>query len=310
MTDFFSKEIKTLNEFIKEAQPDLLHAHWQYEYSSAAIRSNIPFVITCHDSPLNVLSHQPGLYRLMRLTMAFNNLRRSANINAVSKYTAKGNAGFTRAFIDVIPNFEPEWIFNKFSPREISGKLKIIMINNGFGGRKNVGVGLKAFKILQEKYSELFEIHLYGGENGNGEKAQKYAGSIGLDHGVFFHGKIPFKDLMNSLFKGDIFLHTALEESCPMVIIEAMAMGIPVIAGQDSGGVPEMLDLGGGILTNVKDPQVVADEIERLLDNEYYRKLSLESNAIARARYHPDVVMEKYIKSYYELLGLKISQYA
>ncbi|MGZ5248018.1 MAG: glycosyltransferase, partial [Flavitalea sp.] len=225
MFDYFSKEVKALNLFIKRAQPDILHAHWQYEYSSAALKAEIPFVITCHDSPVNVLFHQPGLYRLMRLSMAFNNLRRSVNINAVSRYTAKGNSIFTKAFIDVIPNFEPEWIFNLFTKRELSGKFKIIMINNGFRGRKNVSVGLQAFKLLQEKYIDRIELHLYGGENGRGEEAQKYADSLGLAGGIFFHGKIPFKNLMDELSDGDLFLHTALEESCPMVIIEAMAMG-------------------------------------------------------------------------------------
>ncbi len=310
MVDFFSDEIRALKCFIKKANPDLLHAHWQYEYATAALKTKIPFVITCHDSPVNVLMHQPGLYRSMRLSMAWKNLRRSYNINAVSHYTAKANSIFTKAPIDVIPNFEPEWIFDLFTPRKFNGKLNIVMINNGFRGRKNVAVGLKAFKILQGKYGDNIEMNLYGGENGIGEEAQKFAESIDLKKGINYHGKIPFKDLMRELCNGDLFLHTALEESCPMVIIEAMAMGIPVVAGNNSGGIPEMLQGGGGTLTDVRNPDLVAEEVQKFMDQTVYSRTSIAANEIARSRFHPDVVVQKYIESYYNVLELNASQYA
>ena len=57
-----------------------------------------------------------------------------------------------------------------------------------------------------------------------------------------------------------------------MAPLEAMALGIPVIGGKDSGGVPYVLDGGkAGVLVDVKNPQAIADVLSSLWLNSAQR---------------------------------------
>ena len=53
-----------------------------------------------------------------------------------------------------------------------------------------------------------------------------------------------------------------LHEGIPVALIEAMSYGIPVI-GTRTGGIPELLEGGAGLIVPDKDPAALADAIER-----------------------------------------------
>ncbi len=61
-----------------------------------------------------------------------------------------------------------------------------------------------------------------------------------------------------------------------MAIVEAMALGVPVVVGKDSGAPPWLVDEGqAGVLVDVEDAESVADGILSLLqDGSYWQRLS------------------------------------
>lgn len=62
-------------------------------------------------------------------------------------------------------------------------------------------------------------------------------------------------------------------EGIPVALEEAMACGIPVIS-TNTGDIPELIGDGSGVMVNEKDPQALADAIEKLLrDAEFRREL-------------------------------------
>ena len=101
-----------------------------------------------------------------------------------------------------------------------------------------------------------------------------------------------------------ILLHPALEESFGMAIVEAMVLGLSVVAGRDSGAVRWVLDEGrAGFLTDVKDPNAIAESllacIEREEDRERRRR-----NAFERVAYFsPQSVIAEYGKLYEKVLA-------
>src|SRR5690606_32787548 len=157
-SDVYQFERSFLKKCIKEANPDVLHAHWQYEYAWAALDFDKETLVTCRDSPLHVFRYQPSLFRFIRLLIAIYVLYRAKNVSATSDYLAK-NIRFLslKRNVHLIPNFEPHWLFSLYNPQphHYSKNHKIIMINNGFGGRKNVGVGIKAFQIYRAKHCNV-----------------------------------------------------------------------------------------------------------------------------------------------------------
>ncbi len=300
--DFFHQERASLTHCIKLAKrPDIIHAHWQYEFALPAINSGIKNILTCHDSPIQILKIHKGVYRLVRLMMAIKNLNSFKNINAVSPYAVKQNGLLTGNKIELIPNFEPSWVFDLYEQRKISDNFKVAMINNGFGKIKNVGIGLTAFNLLLKSQPNA-ELHLFGIDHQPDGPAHIFARKNKITANIQFHGPLHFRDLMQKLSKCNIFLHTAIEESCPMVIIEAMAMGIPVVGGKTSGGVPWMLKDGGGLLVDIRSSEEVCNALEVMSDEEKHKEFSLAARNVALKRYHPDIVINQYLDAYNKAL--------
>jgi glycosyltransferase involved in cell wall biosynthesis len=78
----------------------------------------------------------------------------------------------------------------------------------------------------------------------------------GLHRNIELGGFVSPRELKGKLSKMSILLHPALEESFGMAVAEAMALGLPVVAGVEAGGLPWLLDEGkAGFLTDVRDPK-------------------------------------------------------
>ena len=69
-----------------------------------------------------------------------------------------------------------------------------------------------------------------------------------------------------------------------MVIVEAMASGVPVIAS-DAGGIPEALQFGGGILVPPNDAEALAAALLSLIANNKLR-IELGKQGLAAIREH------------------------
>jgi glycosyltransferase involved in cell wall biosynthesis len=75
------------------------------------------------------------------------------------------------------------------------------------------------------------------------------------------------KEVIDILSTGDIFLFPSYSEGFPVAVLEAMAMGLPVIASR-VGAIPEMVDQDqGGYLVNPGDITEIKDSLRKLADN-------------------------------------------
>lgn len=112
------------------------------------------------------------------------------------------------------------------------------------------------------------------------------AGGISVRPGVFGDEKWPM------LTAADIFVLPSWSECLPLVIIEAMAAGLAIVA-TDVGGVADLLDDGkAGLLVRAREPVELAAAIARLCED---RDLRASLGRAARARY-----LEKYTINHFE----------
>jgi len=99
--------------------------------------------------------------------------------------------------------------------------------------------------------------------------------------------------------ENDVFLHTAKYEPFGLVLVEALASGLPVVAYSAGGGSDEIIKNGfnGYKITNL-DPVVFAEEIINLyLDKSIYSRLS--KNAVATSQsYDIKPYVEQLLKLY------------
>lgn len=304
--DLFSLERKGLHDAILTASADVVHAHWTYEYAMAALASGIPHLITCHDDPLVVLKFTRTFYRALRYLMARNVFRRGRNFTTVSPYMSSMLKKYTERPITVIPNPLAAEVVAQGTSRIYPHTRRIAMVCNGWDARKNAKTGIEAFAAFSKTDANA-ELHLFGNGYGKEGPCASWLKEVGIHAPIKMHGPTPHRELLRELCKIDLLLHTSLEESFGVILAEAMALGIPVVAGEASGAVPWVLGADEGnpaasLLCDVSNVDEVFKSIRRAFDAEY----SARSEAGVRravSRYAPSTIAESYLSKYTAVLA-------
>ena len=269
--DLFSAERSFVSDRLRAWQPDVVSAHWTYEYALGAIDSGRPTLTTVADWAPTVFRHARDRYRAVRLVMQLMALSKGRDFAAVSPYIAQRVQRYTRRPCVVLPNgLGTEW-FSK-EPPELTGS-QVLAANAGFGRLKNVHRLLAAWPAVLEALPDA-ELALAGDGYETGGRAHQWAQQRGLSKAVRFIGPVRRPELRALMGSCSVFAHPSLEESFGMVVLEAMAVGVPVLGGQRSGAVPWLLTDGAGVLVDVREPSAIAEGLIRLLTDKQSAQLT------------------------------------
>ena len=306
--DGFAYETEQILIAINRAKPDIIHAHWTYEFAQAAIKTGIPHLITCHDAPAVVLRYTRSLYRAIRYLMARAVFNKGKHYTAVSPYMAKAVQHYTPVPITIVPNPLADFVLASGRVRHMPTTKRIGMICNGWDDLKNPKPSLQAFAKLHGN-QPTSELHLFGSGFGLGEPAQQWCNKQNLTTGMVFHGAIPHKQLIEQLNGLDLLLHPSLEESFGVVIAEAMALGLPIVAGRHSGAVPWVVGIDditdnccSAMLTDVSNPSAILSAMEVAFD-QHYPERSISGYVRARQMFSLGVIAEAYTELYRQVLS-------
>jgi L-malate glycosyltransferase len=301
--DGFAYEREQLLNAINMAKPDIINAHWTYEFALAAIKTGIPHLITCHDAPAVVLRYTRSPYRAIRYLMARQVFRKGQHFSTVSPYMAAALQHYTKIPIALAANPLADYVLASGRPRNAPTTKRIGLVCNGWSEFKNPKPALQAFAKIHSA-QPTSELHLFGFDFGIGEPAQQWSQIQGLSAGMVFHGATLHKKLIEHLNGLDLLLHPALEESFGVVIAEAMALGLPIVAGRHSGAVPWVVGIDdaannrcSAVLTDVSDPEAIASAIEEAFD-QHYPDRSASGYARAWQMFAPSVISESYMALY------------
>ena len=96
-----------------------------------------------------------------------------------------------------------------------------------------------------------------------------------------------------------------------MVVLEAMAAGVPVLAS-NIGGVPDLIEDGKtGLFGDPDRPESFCEGVEKLLaDREFAHQLAATAKNEALRRFHPLVIAKKHLEIYQEVLKLSAQKRA
>ncbi len=94
----------------------------------------------------------------------------------------------------------------------------------------------------------------------------------GLNNIVVYLGAKYDEDKYEIINKSNIFVHPTLNECFPLVLLEAMQSGLPVVSTYE-GAIPEIIDDGiTGFIVEKQNPQQIAEKLEILINNPELRK--------------------------------------
>jgi len=128
---------------------------------------------------------------------------------------------------------------------------------------KGLDVLLRAVALLREAQPHGVGAVVLAGSGSQEAVLRRLAADLGLTDELIMPGFVAA--LPPLLAQIDLFVMPSLSEGFPLVLLEAMALGKPVVASA-VGGIPEVVEDGvTGVLVPPKDPQALADAIGELL---------------------------------------------
>ncbi|MFG1779339.1 glycosyltransferase family 4 protein [Micromonospora sp. NPDC049048] len=114
---------------------------------------------------------------------------------------------------------------------------------------------------------------------------------------VSFLGELPHADVLAMMGRCDLFVLPSHTEGFPNVVVEAMALGCPVVA-TDVGAIAEILGDGSGVVVAPSDPAGLAAALRRLMTDPVRRA---ELTDRARARVHRLYRLQSVLRQYADL---------
>ncbi len=249
---------------LREWGAEHLHAHWAYAPSSMAMLAaevaGIPWSMTAHRGDIaenNLLATKLSSARFTRF-IALDGLQTAEEIT--------GREWGDRAFVLHMGVHLPETTAQAHAWPD----TPVILCPAHLIARKGHHYLLEAMRLLRER-GRIVRLAA-AGEGAERSALQAQAEASGIGGQVELLGLVSHEDLMARYERGgaDMVVLPTLHEGIPVALMEAMAYGIPVIS-TTTGGIPELLDRGAGMLVSPADAAALADAIERLCADEALR---------------------------------------
>ena len=275
ITKFFLR-VKYLKEFVKEYQPDVLIPFAQranYRALMAAGNSNVPVIVCCRTDPVGHYDHLSDKIQIKWLFPKAS--------GAVFQTT--GQRDFFKPHIQnnstVILNPVNPKYFGTIHPEV---KEKAVVHHARLVDFKNQPLLCRAFVRVHEKHPD-YVLKIYGPDSQDGTK--EIIDSIieennAKDYILLMGGS---DDLEKEIPKGEVYAFSSDWEGLPNSLLEAMAMGMPIVATDCPCGGPRTVirNEENGLLIPIKDEDALVEGICRLIeDKEFAKRLGKEAARI------------------------------
>ena len=227
---------------------------------------------------------------------------------AVNDYLSKIGYGFNKSNVLTINNaIDTEKMLKRIYSKE-QARNKLGLDNDTFVfGTTGRMVSVKGYLYLIKAFKKLYlkntgkDIKLVLiGDGKLKEELQQYVNKKNLQDVILFPGEIIDAKLLMPAF--DVFVLSSLSEGLPLVLLEAMAAKVPVIATK-VGGVPSVIT-DQGELIDAKDVNQLFHAMEKYYNLSENERHVLGENLFKHLKVHFDIKL--YRKKYLELLQSKI----
>jgi len=280
------RPVGQLVELVRQGQFDLLHAHTPRTALVAAIAAaicRVPLVYHVHSPAGRDSTH--GWQNRLNAIVEHISLTRASALIAVSQSLGERLRRWSRYRdrVFVVPNgvpcAEPR---PTRTPGDKSWTLGTVAL---FRPRKGLEVLLESLALLAWQGTPV-RLRAVGDFESAPYRRQvvTQAEALGLHGTVEWTGFT--RDVARQLARMDLFVLPSLfGEGLPMVVLEAMAAGVPVVATR-AEGIPEAIRDGqDGLLVEPNDPRALADAIARFVSGQV-DWAAMRSNALERHAQH------------------------
>lgn len=270
---------------------DIVHAHWLIPQGIIQSFFRTPYIITGHGG--DVTSLNQGLVKKLKIKC----LKKAEYITVVSEPLQK-------KVEELIPGIESEiismgvdtsqfgkqyWKKNYFGQKD----KKVVLFVGRLAEKKGV-------KYLIEAIKQIDALLVIVGDGPLRGKLEKQA--LTCKDKIIFLGSKTHEELKTIYASADIFVCPSVtakdgdQEGLPLVMLEAMASGLPVVAS-NSGGIGQMIKNGeNGLLCGEKNIKQMVDQINCFINNQELYSRIAEKTKETVMQYDYTVIGKKYAK--------------
>jgi glycosyltransferase involved in cell wall biosynthesis len=302
MSSLYLGCIRAVRKKLREIQPDIVHGQGtERDCAISAVFSGFPNVLTIHGN-MRLIAEVNRVKRFSYFWLAAQlervTIPRSQGVVCITHYTQSAVADLARRTW-VVPNAVDASFFGVDAQPQ---KLPKILCVGHVCLRKNQNTFIRALDSLAPK--GRFEVLFLG---------QALAGQVYDDEFLrlvrerpwcIYGGLADRAQLKQHLREATALALPSLEDNCPMVVLEAMAAGVPVLAAK-VGGLPDLIEEGEtGLFCDPLDPGSMSGALETFLrDPSRAQEIATRAKQAALARFRPEVIARQHLDIYREVLG-------
>lgn len=284
-----------MNILLKKLDLDIVHVHSPFLMGRVGLRHakryNIPLMFTYHTLYDQYAHYVPVAQDLAKeIAIKYSNhfcnqcdhvVVPSTEVEEILK------SYHIRTPVSVIPTGVPlhkftgkknNWLRENYNIPEDN---KILLFVGRLTKEKNLEFLIDAFNLVKKSQPNTTLVITAQGPLEHDLKRQATRLGLSLETEVIFTGVLPFETLVDVYYSSNLFVFSSVTETQGLVLIEAMAAGLPVVA-VSAYGVQDMVDSGvNGILTACDIDEFSAAIIKILSNPDLYKKY--QANAIIKA---------------------------
>lgn len=295
-------ELIELSKYVKKNSIDLIHSHGKGaavigRFISLILRK--PHIYTYHG--IHTLCYGKiynFIYRIYELVFGLIDSRKIFVSQSEKKFARKIGIYFQDNY-SIIPNgIESENVEKKSKNFRKNFRLKYGINNHEkcvvsvcrFVEQKNI------FEIIKiARLCDNYKFLIIGGGPLN-EKLKIFIKKLNLKN-IILPGIV--HNVFEYLYISDLFLSTSLYEGMPLSIIEAMSIGLPILASNVTGNIDTIEDYKSGFFYELGDVLMASERIKFILENDVlYQKISKNSKSRQRLFFNVSKMSKAYKNVY------------
>jgi glycosyltransferase involved in cell wall biosynthesis len=299
--------IRAIRKKLKSIQPDIVHGQGtERDCAISAVFSGFPNVVTVHGNMrliAKVNRATPFSYMWLSAQLERFTIPRTDGVVCISSYTKRAVENLARKTW-VVPNAVNE---DFFQVQRAMQDDRILLCVGDIILRKNQNAFIHALDPLVKDVpfrlvflGRASPLHNYSAEFLNLIKTRPWCQHVGF---------ADRETVKQWLADARVIAIPSLEENCPMVLLEAMAAGTPVVASK-VGGIPDLIREGmTGIFCDPTDLESMRTAVAKALtQREQAQAMARAAQEEAFQRFKPEIVARRHLDVYKDVLGATKTQ--
>lgn len=292
--------IRAVRRKLRELKPDIVHGQGtERDCAISAVFSGFPNVLTIHGNMrliAEINGAKPLSYAWLNARLEKFILPRSAGVICITRYTLDAVRSLAKKTW-LLPNAVDESFFEvQAAPVTPQLVLCVGLVCH----RKNQNNFIRAMDELAARHPMRLRFLGHVPEDEYGTEFRNLIATRPWCEWGGFAGR---DELRKALGHASLVVLPTLEDNCPMVVLEGMAAGVPVVAAR-VGGVPDLIDEGR---TGWFCDSLSAESMRRAVEH----ALTSQGEAVAIAalakeealrRFHPEAIARRHVEIYREVL--------